>query len=150
MLLPMPYFFRYGQQDLESYCREVASNTSLPILLYHLPQFTSGLRKEIVRRLILEVPNIIGIKDSGGSLDILGYLTESGVKASRIVGNDSVLAASLLDGVCHGVVSGVACVLPELVTAQYHLSPTANAAAFQKISALLNEVIEQLNRLPTP
>lgn len=150
LLLPMPYFFPYGQQDLESYCREVASNTSLPILLYNLPQFTSGLSKEIVRRLILDVPNIIGIKDSGGSVGILGHLTELGVEASRIVGNDSVLAAALVEGVCDGVVSGVACVLPELVTAQYHLSPTTNPAAFQKISAFMEEVIAQLNQLPTP
>jgi 4-hydroxy-tetrahydrodipicolinate synthase len=150
LLLPMPYFFPYGQQDLESYCREIAGNTRLPLLLYNLPQFTSGLSKEVVRRLILEVPNIIGIKDSGGTLEILGHLTESGVEASRIVGNDSVLAASLVEGVCDGVVSGVACVLPELVTAQYHLSPTANPAAFQTISALMDEVIAQLNRLPTP
>lgn len=150
LLLPLPYFFPYGQQDLDSYCREIAHNTSLPILLYNLPQFTSGFSKETVRKLLLEVPNIVGIKDSSGSLDILSDLTQSGVEASRIVGNDSVLAAALVDGVCDGVVSGVACVLPELVTAQYHLNPIANPIAFQKISTLMNEVIGQLNRLPTP
>lgn len=150
LLLPMPYFFPYGQQDLESYCRGIAGSTSLPVLLYNLPQFTSGLTEEIVHRLILEVPNIIGIKDSGGSLDILGHLTESGLKASRIVGNDNVLAAALVEGVCDGVISGVACVLPELVSAQYQLSPTADPVAFQKISALMSEAIAQLNRLPTP
>lgn len=150
LLLPMPYFFPYGQQDLESFCREIAGSTSLPVLLYNLPQFTSGLGEELVHKLILEVPNIVGIKDSGGSLDILGHLTRSGVKASRIVGNDNVLAAALVEGVCDGVVSGVACVLPELVSAQYHLSPTADKASFEKISSMMGEVIAQLNRLPTP
>jgi Dihydrodipicolinate synthase/N-acetylneuraminate lyase len=150
LLLPMPYFFPYGQQDLESFCREIAGSTSLPVLLYNLPQFTSGLSEELVHKLILEVPNIVGIKDSGGSLDILGHLTRSGVKASRIVGNDNVLAAALVEGVCDGVVSGVACVLPELVSAQYHLSPTADKASFEKISSMMGEVIAQLNRLPTP
>lgn len=150
LLLPMPYFYPYDQQDLESFCREVAQNTTLPILLYHLPQFTSGLSRECVRTLISEVPNIIGIKDSSGSLDILRYLTESRVEASRIVGNDSVLAAAIAHRACDGVVSGVACVLPELVTAQYQLGPAADPAALQTISTLMGEVLAQLNRLPTP
>ena len=37
----------------------------------------------------LEVPNIVGIKDSGGSLEILRDLTESGLNACRLVGNET-------------------------------------------------------------
>src|SRR5690348_9286026 len=43
LLLPMPYFFPYQQEDLDLFCRQVAASTELPILLYNLPQFTSGL-----------------------------------------------------------------------------------------------------------
>ena len=89
------------------------------MLLYNLPQFTSGLSKETVRRLILEVPNIIGIKDSSGSLDILSDLTAHNVETCRIVGNDSALALALTQRVCDGVVSGVACALPETIQALY-------------------------------
>lgn len=78
LLLPMPWFFPYEQQDLEMFCREVASSTRLPILLYNLPQFTSGLTKATVRGLIRDVPNIVGIKDSAGSVEIVRDLTERG------------------------------------------------------------------------
>ena len=45
LLLPMPYFFPYEQGDLEQFSRSVAAATSLPVLVFNLPQFTSGLQK---------------------------------------------------------------------------------------------------------
>ena len=62
---------------------------------------------ETVRRLIVEVPNIIGIKDSSGSLEILRDLTTHGVEACRIIGNDSALVQAMEEKICDGVVSGV-------------------------------------------
>lgn len=148
LLLPMPYFFPYEQQDLEIFCREVAKATALPILLYNLPQFTSGLHKETVRRLVREVPNILGIKDSGSSTDILAEL--SGTGARRIVGNDSMLAPALREGVCDGVVSGVACALPELILALYAERGDTNSIRFARASQLLGELVEHLNDFPIP
>jgi 4-hydroxy-tetrahydrodipicolinate synthase len=150
LLLPMPGFFPYQQDDLDAFCREVAESTELPILLYNLPQFTSGLEKETVRRLITEVPNIIGIKDSSGSLEILRDLTAHGVNACRIVGNDSALAPALKEGVCDGVVSGVACALPEVIQALYAEAKTTGSAEFARASGLLDQFIEQLGPFPTP
>ncbi len=120
------------------------------MLLYNLPQFTSGLEKETVRRLIVEVPNIIGIKDSSGSLDILSDLTHHNVDACRIVGNDSALAPSLTQGICDGVVSGVACALPEVIQALYAVGGQSGSAEFEDASRLLDEFIAQLGAVPTP
>jgi 4-hydroxy-tetrahydrodipicolinate synthase len=150
VLLPMPYFFPYEQQDLEIFCRTVAESTSLPVLLYNLPQFTSGLHSETVERLIREVPNIIGIKDSSGSLEILRNLVLHKVDANCIIGNDSVLAQALLENVCDGVISGVACVLPELILALYAQSDRADSSEFLAAAEFLNELIVQLNLFPTP
>jgi 4-hydroxy-tetrahydrodipicolinate synthase len=150
LLLPMPYFFTYSQKDLDVFCRTVASSTHLPILLYNLPQFSSGLEKETVHRLISEVPNIIGIKDSSGSLDILRHLTRQGVDASRIVGNDSALAHALSEGVCDGVISGVACALPELVLALYGERNIPGSPLLERSSTLLDEFVEKIDLFPTP
>lgn len=148
LLLPMPYFFRYEQDDLELFSRTVARSTELPALLYNLPQFSSGLEKETVRRLILDVPNIVGIKDSSGSLDILRDLTANGVEACRIVGNDGVLAQAREEGVCDGVVSGVACALPELVTDLYR-NPLGSDE-FRRSTRLMEELLSRLGQFPAP
>lgn len=150
LLLPMPYFFPYQQEDLDLFSRAVAASTSLPILLYNLPQFTSGLDKETVLALITDVPNIIGIKDSSGSLDILRHLTQHGVDVCRIVGNDSALAPALIEQVCDGVISGVACVLPEAILALYAQRHHAGSDEFRRAAQRLEEFIEQLNLFPTP
>lgn len=150
LLLPMPYFFHYQQEDLDAFCRAVALATMLPILLYNLPQFTSGLEADTVRKLISEVSNIFGIKDSSGSLEIMRDLTSHGMDACRIVGNGSALAPALIEGVCDGVVSGVACVLPELVLSLYPEGPQPHGDAFLQDVRTLNEFIAQLDPFPTP
>lgn len=149
LLLPMPHFFPYQQEDLDLFCRVVAAATELPILLYNLPQFTSGLKSGTVRTLITEVPNIIGIKDSSGSLDILRDLTRHGVEACRIVGSDGVLPAAITEGICDGVISGIACVVPELLLGFYRDTPL-EPVEFERNSRLLHEVVAQLSKFPTP
>lgn len=150
LLLPMPYFFRYEQQDLEAFCRAVAKSTGLPILLYNLPQFSSGLEKQTVRALIEELPNIIGIKDSGGSLEILRHLTSNKVEACRIVGNDLTLRSALSEGLCDGAISGIACVLPELILELYARGKQAAWSEFEGGWGNLRDLAEQIESLPTP
>jgi 4-hydroxy-tetrahydrodipicolinate synthase len=150
LLLPMPYFFPYQQEDLDLFSRDVAASTKLPILLYNLPQFTSGLEKETVRRMITEVPNIVGIKDSSGSLEILRDLTDHGVDACKIVGNDNALAPAMKEGICDGVVSGVACAMPEVILSLYGEVDSTGSEEFATASRLLSEFIQQLDAFPTP
>jgi len=143
VLLPMPYFFPYGQDDLKAFCRTVAGALDGAVLLYNLPQFSSGLLPETSAELIETCDNVVGIKDSSGSLETVRLLTERGLACCRVIGNDGVLAEALRQGLCDGVVSGVACVLPELVQALY-------AAGGQKFAEALERVIVELDTLPVP
>jgi 4-hydroxy-tetrahydrodipicolinate synthase len=148
LLLPMPYFFPYEQEDLEAFCNGVASVVKTPVLLYNLPQFTTGLEVETACRLIRDVPNIIGIKDSSGSLNILRSLTDQKIKACRILGHDGALAQAMEEGVCDGMISGIAGVFPELIQAMY--AHDRSAREFRESANLVDEIIAQLNRFPTP
>ena len=148
VLLPMPHFFRYEQDDLEEFVRKLDSELAAPILLYNLPRFTTGLEPETVLSLIRECPHVVGIKDSSGSLTILRDLARSGLPSARIVGNDSVLPQALIEGICDGVVSGVACVLPELILALFAHKP--GSAEFDSATVRLSEFIAQIDTLPVP
>jgi 4-hydroxy-tetrahydrodipicolinate synthase len=150
LLLPMPYFFPYEQQDLEGFVQAVATEVSLPVLLYNLPNFTTGLTPETSCRLIRDVPNVIGIKDSGGSLATLRQLTTEHISACRMVGNDGALADALRERVCDGVVSGVACVLPELICGLYAERERTGSEKFGQLSTLLNTFRSKLEQFPTP
>ena len=144
LLLPMPHFFPYSQSDLHAFCAAAAARLDAPVLLYNLPRFTTPLELETVRGLIDSVPNILGIKDSGGSLEILAGLRP---EACRIVGDDSVLVAALDAGVCDAVVSGVAGVLPEWIA---FLFEQRTSAAYPLAVELLNELVRHLSAFPVP
>ena len=151
LLLPMPYFFPYSQGDLKTFSRTVAATAGAPVLLYNLPQFTTRLDPETSVELIRECEEIIGIKDSSGSLDTVRLLTAEGVAARRIIGNDGALAAAMVEGVADGVVSGVACVLPELMGQLWAQgSKRPKGEEFDELASTLRFFIEQLDHFPTP
>jgi 4-hydroxy-tetrahydrodipicolinate synthase len=143
----MPHFFPYRQEDLIEFCRTVAARLPAPILLYNLPQFTTGLEPPTVLRLLRECPNIVGMKDSSGKLDILRELKPG---HCRMVGHDAVLAAALRDRVCDGVISGVACALPELILNLYAERATTQSPDFLRAEQSLQEFIEKLSAFPVP
>jgi 4-hydroxy-tetrahydrodipicolinate synthase len=148
VLLPMPSFFPYRQDDLVAYVSAVALSLEVPILLYNLPQFTSGLEVDTVLSLFSRHSNIVGIKDSSGSLDIVRAITAADLPHARIIGNDSALAEALAGDLCDAVISGVACTLPELMTGLY--ATAGKGEDFGQRGAQLSEFIEHLGPMPTP
>lgn len=145
VLAPPPYFFPYQQDDVASFLTAIADNSPLPVLLYNLPQFTSPIETDTATRLISEHPNIIGIKDSSGSLAILQALTDAHIAACRIVGNDGALIQAQQLGVCDAVISGVAGVLPELISAIFY-----REIDFEENCRRLSLVLERIAPFPTP
>jgi 4-hydroxy-tetrahydrodipicolinate synthase len=150
VLLAMPYFFRYAQDDLDAYSRTVAASVDMPVLLYNLPQFSSGLEPATTLELIRSCENVVGIKDSGGSLDTLRLLTASGVPCTRVIGYDALIADAVREGLCDGVISGVACALPELILAVHGAALGRDGALTGQLQASLNAFLDQMNSLPFP
>lgn len=150
VLLPPPHFFDYAPSDVEAFYREAASQINGPVLLYNLPAHISPVTTDVALRLITSVPNIIGIKDSSGSLATLQALTESGTGACRLSGHDATLCQALLDQICDGAISGIAAALPELIVALFAAHETKDVAQFAFLRERLNEVAGWLETFPGP
>ena len=151
VLLPMPHYFPYAQQDLSAFVGSIATEASIPMLLYNLPSFTSPLEPMTSASLIREFNQVVGIKDSSGQLDTVRLLTAELPDANRVIGNDEALYEALYQQVCDGVVSGVACVLPELMLALYHAAETSPGSAESlRLRELLDGFIAWLTRFPVP
>lgn len=151
LLLPMPMFFRYEQQDLEAFCRAVSRALRAPCLLYNLPAFTNGLERSTIVNLLRTEPHIVGIKDSSGDPTNLPALAgERGSQPwSLLVGDDRLLLAGLQAG-WDGAVSGVAGFCPELLVALHRsaIGKQTNEAA--RLQGLLDELIARLAAFPAP
>jgi len=151
LLIPMPHFFRYEQQDLAAFCKQVCGSVSAPCLLYNLPSFTNGIGVETAIHLLESVPNLVGMKDSSGERSSLAPLAQARSRRgfSLFVGDDSLLLDALQAG-WDGVVSGIACFVPELITAVYRSHRAGNAGQATAYQAALDDLIEEVVRLPIP
>lgn len=152
LLLPMPYFFRYSQDDLASYCEMVCGSVSAPVLLYNLPGFTNPLEVSTALRLLENVPNLVGLKDSSGQKENLEALaiTDKQRNFSLFVGDDALLLSALRAG-WDGVVSGIACFAPELIVAVYRSYREGHENQAMANQASLDELIHRvIAGLPIP
>jgi 4-hydroxy-tetrahydrodipicolinate synthase len=147
LLLMPPFFFRYGQREVEEFCLVVAKETgdAVPIVLYNIPQFTSSIDIETAKRL-LDTGLFAGIKDSSGDAEYMKQLlAHKQGKAFRVfAGNDRIAACSLRSG-ADGVVSGCAAAIPELLVALVRAGGQNDA-----VNRNLEEFIGWIERFPAP
>src|SRR5262249_56232584 len=98
VVLAPPYYFPLDQPELKGYVERVAGAVALPVFLYHLPSFTKvPFEPETVARL-LERPNLVGLKDSGGDLGYLhavSQLAPSRPDFTGLVGPEKMLAQAV-------------------------------------------------------
>jgi 4-hydroxy-tetrahydrodipicolinate synthase len=151
VLMPMPMFFRYEQDDLSAFSKYVSDALRGPCLLYNLPDFTNGLAPATVIALLREAEFIVGIKDSSGQLDHLAAFAEArnGEPWTLLVGDDRALLKGLQAG-WDGSISGVAGFCPELLVALYRSHVAGHAEEASRLQDLLDELIAQLSPFPTP
>src|SRR5258705_5902199 len=152
LLLMPPYFFRYSQGDIHEFYVQFAAavGSSVRIFLYNVPYFTNEIAIETATSL-LATGQFAGIKDSSGQY---GYF-ERLFAVSRdkpftlLVGNDRIYTRARQAG-AHGIVSGVACVVPELLVGLDRAIQKNLAAELERLDARLQEFIAWHDRFPTP
>ena len=115
VLVQPPAYYR-GQMTprvLREHYRRVADEAPVPVILYQVPLRFSTV--ELETGLVAELsehPNVVGIKDSRGDLDLVGRLVTSVRSGFQVlVGSGSAFYASLEVGAVGGIL-GVANLLP--------------------------------------
>ena len=151
LLVPMPMFFRYEQQDLEAFAAHVSRALRAPCLLYNLPHFTNGLDAATIVKLLRDEAFLVGVKDSSGEVEHLTAFTQArGDSAwSLLVGEDRLLLAGLRAG-WNGAISGVAGFCPELLVALHQAALDRQADTAAGLQRLLDELLIQMAVFPTP
>jgi 4-hydroxy-tetrahydrodipicolinate synthase len=152
LLLMPPYFFRYQQAEVREFYLQFmrALGRCPPVLLYNIPIFSNEIAVETARDL-LTTELFGGIKDSSGSL---GYLTSlQALRPERsfrlLVGSDALFTAGRQAG-ADGVVSGVACAVPELLVGLDRAIVGGDRTRIQQFEARLREFLSWTELFPTP
>lgn len=107
-----PYFIAPTQSELITHYTRIAEAVSLPIILYNIPKNTGiSIAPETVRQLAT-LPNIIGIKDSSGDMELMKQYLEAaqGQTFTALVGSDSKISKAIRLG-AKGAIAGTANVI---------------------------------------
>jgi len=152
LLLMPPFFFRYPQPEIREFYMRFAAEMShgAPVYLYNIPAFTSGIESQTAVQL-LATGRFAGIKDSSGDWDNFQALSryKQAHPYTLLVGHDAIFARARRAG-ADGVVSGVACAMPELLLALDRAIAQHDEAEAERLDARLHEFIERVERFPTP
>ncbi|WP_159990298.1 4-hydroxy-tetrahydrodipicolinate synthase [Pelistega ratti] len=139
----VPYYNKPSQQGLYLHFKEIAEQTTLPIILYNVPGRTVvNMSNETILRLA-QIPGIIGIKDATGDIARLGELLRDKPTYFQVYSGDDPTAAALIMLGGQANISVTANVAPRLM---HELCMAALEGDLAKVR-LLNGKLSTLNRL---
>lgn len=137
-----PFYFHHSDDVLFKHFRSVATTTpEFPIYLYNNPSVTgNNLSLKLVKRLIEACPNIVGMKDSSGDLEMLFTIAAAyDGRFNTASGSDAQVLMSVSLG-CDACVSGNANIVPELVVTLYNATAQGDLELARQLQSQLNEV----------
>ena len=125
-----PYYNKPTQPGLYEHFKAIARATKLPIILYSVPSRTAvEIGVDTVRRLAKDCANIVGIKESGGSVDRVSQLRAATGPKFIILSGDDSLTLPFMSVSAQGVVSVASNVIPREVSQMVNLFRSGKAAA---------------------
>ena len=148
----VPYYNKPTQEGLFQHFKAISDAVDIPIILYNVPGRTvADLKNDTVLRL-LELPNIIGLKDATGDLgrasELLSRLPKDREFAIYSGNDDSALALMLMGGA--GVISVTANVAPELMSRMCAMALANDVMGAREINDRLMPLHKQLFCEPNP
>ena len=111
----VPYYNKPTQEGLYRHFRAIAEAVDLPQILYNVPGRTvADMQNDTALRLV-QIPNIVGLKDATGSMERGAELLRRAPKDFAVYSGDDGTGLALLMLGAHGVISVTANVAPRLM-----------------------------------
>ncbi|MCF0054453.1 4-hydroxy-tetrahydrodipicolinate synthase [Dyadobacter sp. CY356] len=111
-----PYYNKPTQEGIIAHFTAIADASPVPVLLYNVPGRTViNMKAETILKLA-EHPNIIGIKDAGGSIEQSMELAANAPKDFILLSGDDNLVTTMVSVGWHGVISVIANAFPREFT----------------------------------
>ncbi len=141
-----PYYYKLPDPAMVAHYVTIAQSVpNLPVFLYTIPHCTSNdLSLEAVRAICEKAPNVVGLKDSAGSLEkMIRYTTLKGGRFQVICGSDGLLLEALKQGAAASV-SGNANAYPEVVVGLVQAFQAGDMTKARALQTLLDLIRKQL------
>lgn len=108
-----PYYNKPSQEGVYRHFKAIADATKLPIMLYSIPG-RSGIEIAVdtVARLAADCPNIVAIKEAGGSVERVNQLVQALPESFAVLSGDDGLTVPFISCGAVGLVSVTSNVAP--------------------------------------
>ncbi|MFN8187220.1 MAG: dihydrodipicolinate synthase family protein [Gaiellales bacterium] len=142
-ILTPPFYFRIPDDMLYAHFEDVAAGAQIPVVVYNNPLYTGNNLSPQLIAALMELPNVVGLKQSN---DDLGQLVE-GLRLAEASGRslctgiDSQFYAALCVG-ARGIFSTAASIVPAQMVSLYDLA----LAGDHEGARAQHELLQPLNR----
>lgn len=146
ILLVNPYYNKPTQRGLYLHFKTIAESTNLPIVLYNIKGRTGvNLETETLRKLVIEVKNIIGVKEASGDIEQIKSVCELKLENFVVLsGDDNITFKIIKDCGVDGVISVASNIIPKKIIEMVNFSLNKKEGAAEKINAELNSLFKIL------
>jgi 4-hydroxy-tetrahydrodipicolinate synthase len=144
-----PYFFAYRGPEVLAHFRAIAEAApEMGHYVYENPErvgYSVGVRTVV--RLVREVGDVLGVKDTGDSVGRIGEYLAAEPAVEVYAGNNAVLLPALVVG-ARGAVSAIASACPELVVGVYEAWRAGKLEEAARLQRTLTRLQAALAGLP--
>lgn len=121
LLVVVPFYNKPTQQGQYEYFKAVASETSLPVIIYNVPGRTgANMLPDTIIRLAEDVPNIKGIKEASGNYSQVSEILRRAPKDFTVLSGDDDMTFAFMATGAHGVISVASNIAPKEVSTMVH------------------------------
>jgi 4-hydroxy-tetrahydrodipicolinate synthase len=147
LMVAPPFYYRAPLEGLIAFYRTLLEATTLPVILYNIPQLTRQPIPAALLDALLPLPNLIGIKDSSGDPESLQTYLGYAPRLKVWVGEEKLLLRNLQGGGA-GSISGLANLFPERMVATFRAFHEGREA--DGLQQLIDEAADAIDAFPAP
>lgn len=116
-LLITPYYNKPTPEGLIAHFKAIANEASMPIVVYNVPGRTGlNLLPTDLKRIVDEVPEVIGVKEATGNLTQVAQVIEQCGKDFQLLSGDDFTVIPLLSVGGRGVISVISNIMPKAMS----------------------------------
>jgi len=114
VMLVVPYYNKPPQEGLYRHFRAIATNISLPCILYNIPgRCVINMTADTTLRLARDVENVIAVKEASGMLDQITRIIHGAPEGFAVYSGDDEMTFPLMSLGGYGCISTIGNVAPE-------------------------------------
>ena len=149
-LLVCPYYNKPSQEGLFQHYKAIATSTNLPLMLYSIPgRSVIEITVDTQARLHNECPNIMAMKEAGGSPERVTQIKEQLPDSYQVLSGDDALTLPFMERGAVGVVSVASNLIPAQLASLVSSMLSGNLEQAKKIDMECAPLFEGLLSMET-